>query len=133
MQTDSETEGVGVFIIQPNYETLGHMRLWAWDFVCWAGREMGLVADVYWWCVNAIPTAATQRTRGLPRQSVKWCVWFGPLGLLPRSGSRFVGAFRRHECRSMVGSLPAKLTERASRSQRKARGNGFRAWRCNAA
>ena len=39
---------------------------------------MGLVADAYWWCVNAIPTAATQRTRGLLRQSVKWCVWFGP-------------------------------------------------------
>jgi len=70
-------KGSAVFIIQPNYETLGHMRLWAWDFVSWAGREMGLVADAYWWCINAIPTAATQRTRGLLRQSVKWCVWLG--------------------------------------------------------
>ena len=26
-------KGSAVFVIQPNYETLGHMRLWAWDFV----------------------------------------------------------------------------------------------------
>jgi 16S rRNA G966 N2-methylase RsmD len=70
--------GSAVFILQPNYENLGHMRLWAYDFVSWAGREMGLVADAYWWCMTAPPTAATHRTRGLLRQSVKWCVWLGP-------------------------------------------------------
>ena len=67
MQADTETKGVRRFHYSAEYETLGHMRLWAWDFVSWAGREMGLVADAYWWCINAIPTAATQRTRGLLR------------------------------------------------------------------
>ncbi len=72
-----KAKGSAVFIIQPNFDTLGKMRLWAYDFVAWAGREWNLVQDAYWWCVNAMPTRATYRTVGLMRQSVKWCIWLG--------------------------------------------------------
>lgn len=32
-------KGSMVIILQPNYEAIGKMRLWLWDFVSWAGRE----------------------------------------------------------------------------------------------
>ncbi len=67
-----------VVILQPNYEALGKMRLWLWDFVSWAGREWNLVQDVYWWAIDAMPQAGTDRRHGLMRQSVKMCVWLGP-------------------------------------------------------
>ena len=71
-------KGSAVFIIQPNYEKIGKMRLWLWDFVAWAGREMGLIQDVFWWAIDALPLAGTNRKQGLLRQSVKMCVWLGP-------------------------------------------------------
>ena len=67
-----------VVILQPNYEKLGRMRLWLWEFVAWAGREWNLVQDAYWWAVDAMPLAGTDRRIGLMRQSVKMCVWLGP-------------------------------------------------------
>lgn len=70
-------EGSAVFILQPNYETPGRMRLWLWEFLVWAGREWGLVQDVYWWNLAAMPTQGCQRTIGLMRSSVKMCLWFG--------------------------------------------------------
>ena len=72
--------GSAVFIIQPNYERLGRMRLWPWEFVAWAGREWNLVQDAYWWAIDAMPLAGTDRKVGLLRQSVKLCVWLGPPG-----------------------------------------------------
>ena len=71
-------KGSAVFILQPNFEKFGKMRLWLYDFVAWAGREMGLVQDCYWWSVNCLPTGATSRNVGLLRQSIKWLVWLGP-------------------------------------------------------
>ena len=70
--------GSAVFILQPNYEHVGQMRLWLWEFLVWAAREWNLVQDVYSWTTDALPLAGTSRTQGLMRQSVKMCVWLGP-------------------------------------------------------
>ena len=70
-------KGSAVFIFQPNYEKVGQMRLWLWEFVVWAGREWNLVQDCYWWATDAMPLAGTNRKQGLMRQSVKMCVWLG--------------------------------------------------------
>jgi DNA modification methylase len=69
--------GSAVFLVQPNYDTVGRMRLWAWRFVLWAAEEWNLVQDAYWWCTNAPPTHSASRKVGLMRQAVKWCVWLG--------------------------------------------------------
>ncbi|MDA9856582.1 DNA modification methylase [Rubripirellula sp.] len=69
--------GSCVIILQPNYEKLGNMRLWLFDFVSWAGREWNLVQDCWWWATDAMPLAGTQRQHGLMRQSIKMCVWLG--------------------------------------------------------
>jgi hypothetical protein len=50
--------GSMVLIIQPNYEKLGRMRHWPWDFVARAGREWNLVQDASWWAVDAMPWPA---------------------------------------------------------------------------
>lgn len=70
--------GSMVVILQPNSERVGKMRLWLWDFVAWAGREMGLVQDAYWWAVDMMPLGGIRREQGLMRPSVKACVWLGP-------------------------------------------------------
>jgi len=70
-------KGSAVFILQPNYEHIGQMRLWLFEFVAWAGREWNLVQDAWWWAVDAMPLAGANRQYGLMRQSVKMCVWLG--------------------------------------------------------
>lgn len=70
--------GSMVVILQPNFEKIGKMRLWLWEFVAWAGREWNLVQDVYWWNFGCLPSASSNRNNGLMRQSVKMCVWLGP-------------------------------------------------------
>src|SRR5208283_1786396 len=70
-------KGSAVFVLQPNYEKMGRMRPWLWEFVAWAAREWNVVQDVWWWSVNTLPTRSTYRTVGLLRQSVKMCVWLG--------------------------------------------------------
>ncbi len=70
--------GSMVVILQPNFETVGKMRLWLWEFVAWAGREWNLIQDVWWWSCDALPLAGASRSSGLLRQSVKMCVWLGP-------------------------------------------------------
>ena len=69
--------GSAVFILQPNYEKVGKMRLWLWEFLLWSAKEWNLVQDVHWWAIDAMPTAGTNRRYGLMRQSVKMCVWLG--------------------------------------------------------
>ena len=69
--------GSMVIIIQPNFEKVGKMRLWLWEFVAWAGREWNLVQDVYWWAFDSLPLSGTKRHQGLLRASVKMCVWLG--------------------------------------------------------
>jgi hypothetical protein len=71
-------KGSAVFVLGPNSERVGKMRLWLWDFVAWAGREVGLVQDCYWWAVDVMPLGGIRRTLGLMRPSVKMCVWLGP-------------------------------------------------------
>ncbi len=72
--------GSMVVVLQPNYESVGRMRLWLWEFLLWAAREWNLVQDVYAWATDAMPLAGTGRSQGLTRQSVKTCVWLGPPG-----------------------------------------------------
>src|SRR5690606_25468050 len=62
----------------PNFEKVGKMRLWLWDFMSWAGREWNLIQDAYWWSFDAMPLTGTSHKEGLLRQSVKMCVWLGP-------------------------------------------------------
>jgi predicted methyltransferase len=69
--------GSAVFILQPNSERVGKMRLWLWRYMVWAGEEWGIVQDAYWWNTSAQPTAHTHRTAGLMRGGIKPCVWLG--------------------------------------------------------
>lgn len=69
--------GSMVIILQPNFEKVGTMRLWLWEFVAWAGREWNLIQNAYWWSYDAMPLAGSSRTKGLMRHSVKTCVWLG--------------------------------------------------------
>jgi DNA modification methylase len=71
-------KGSALFILQPNYERLGRMRLWLYEFVLWAAKEWNLIQDAYWHAPDAIPAAGANRQHGLLRTSVKWCVWLGP-------------------------------------------------------
>jgi hypothetical protein len=71
-------KGSAVFILGPNSERVGRMRLWLWDFVAWAGREWNLVQDAWWWAVDQLPLGGIKRGQGLMRPSVKMCVWLGP-------------------------------------------------------
>ncbi len=70
--------GSMVIILQPNFETIGKMRLWPWEFLVWAGREWNVIQDAYWWAFDAMPLYQSSRKVGLMRQSVKLCVWLGP-------------------------------------------------------
>lgn len=69
--------GSAVFILQPNSERIGRMRLWLWEFMAWVGREWGIVQDVWWWNTSAMPVGGANRG-GLARPSLKACVWAGP-------------------------------------------------------
>lgn len=69
--------GSMVIILQPNFETIGKMRLWLWEFVAWAGKEFNLIQDAYWWSFDSMPLNGSPRKYGLMRQSVKMCVWLG--------------------------------------------------------
>jgi hypothetical protein len=68
--------GSAVFILQPNSERVGRMRLWLWEFMVWAGREWGLIQDVYWWNISHMPEALAIQGR-LMRPAVRGCVWLG--------------------------------------------------------
>jgi tRNA G10 N-methylase Trm11 len=72
-----KTCGSMLVIIQPNYDRVGRMRLWPWEFVAWAGRDWNLIQVAYWWAVDAMPLTGTDRRIGLMRQSVKMCIWLG--------------------------------------------------------
>ena len=69
--------GSAVFILGPNSEKVGKMRLWLWEFVLWAAKEWNLVQDCYWWAVDQLPLGGIKRDQGLMRPSVKMCVWLG--------------------------------------------------------
>lgn len=67
--------GSAVFILQPNSEKVGKMRLWLWEFMLWAGKEWGIVQDAYWWNTTTMPQGGV--FMGLLRASIKPCVWLG--------------------------------------------------------
>ena len=70
--------GSMVVILQPNFEKIGTMRVWLWEFMAWAGREWNLIQDAYWWNHGCLPSRSSNRKYGLMRQSMKMCVWIGP-------------------------------------------------------
>lgn len=70
--------GSMVVLLQPNYERVGRMRPWPWEFMGWAAREWNVVQDLYWHVPDAFPSAGTDRKAGLLKASVKWLVWLGP-------------------------------------------------------
>jgi hypothetical protein len=67
-------KGSAVLIFQPNYEKIGKMRLWLWEFLLWSAKEWNLIQDVYWWAIDAMPLVGVNRKYGLLRQSVKMCI-----------------------------------------------------------
>lgn len=69
--------GSAVFILQPNSEKVGRMRLWLWKFMVWAGEEWGIVQDFWNWNTTAVPNKHANRSIGLARPSVKACIWLG--------------------------------------------------------
>jgi 16S rRNA G966 N2-methylase RsmD len=71
--------GSMVVLLQPNYEKIGRMRLWSYEYVLWAAREWNLVQDLYLHVPDALPSAGTSRGEGLLKTSVKWLVWLGPV------------------------------------------------------
>ena len=78
--------GSMVFILQPNFERLGRMRLWPWEFVAWAGREWNLVQDAYWWAFDAMPLVSARRSVGLMRAVGQAVRLAGAARLLPQPG-----------------------------------------------
>lgn len=68
--------GSAVFILQPNMENIGKMRLWLWRFMVWCGEYWNIVQDAYWWNIATMPTSAATQYQ-LMRQSVKYAVWVG--------------------------------------------------------
>ena len=70
--------GSMVVILQPNFEKIGKMRVWLWEFMAWASREWNLIQDAYWWNHGCLPSRSSNRKHGLMRQSMKMCVWLGP-------------------------------------------------------
>jgi hypothetical protein len=75
-----------VFILQPNSEKSGKMRIWLWEFVVWAAKEWNLVQDVYWWAFDMLPLGGIGRHQGLMRPSIKTCVWLGAPGCFRDQG-----------------------------------------------
>lgn len=70
--------GSAVFILQPNSEHVGQMRGWLWEFMAWVCREWNMVQDVWWWKATGLPWVGASKY-GLMRQSLKACVWCGPI------------------------------------------------------
>lgn len=68
--------GSAVFILQPNFDTVGKMRLWLWEFMVWAGKSWGIVQDAYWFNTTPMATVGANQF-GLMKQAVKPCVWLG--------------------------------------------------------
>lgn len=70
--------GSAMFVVQPNGEHVGQMRLWLYEFVLRAGRRWNLVQDVLWFNTTPPPNKWCNSDIGLLRPAVKYCVWLGP-------------------------------------------------------
>lgn len=71
-----KADGSAVFVLQPNMETVGKMRLWLWEFLVWCGKYWNIIQDSYWWNISAIPTVQASQY-GLMRPSIKYMIWIG--------------------------------------------------------
>jgi DNA modification methylase len=69
--------GSAVFILQPNSERVGRMRMWPWEFLLQVGKEWNVVQDVWWFNDCTMPGGGEGNRRGLLRSAVKMCVWAG--------------------------------------------------------
>lgn len=67
--------GSAMFVLQPNFEKLGKMRLWVWRYLLWAAEEWNLIQDAYWWNIAMPPLAGA--SEGYMRGAVKYCIWLG--------------------------------------------------------
>lgn len=70
--------GSAVFILQPNSEKVGTMRLWLWEFLLRTAKDWNFVQEVYWLNTAPMPRTESQKKFGLLKRSVKYCLWFGP-------------------------------------------------------
>lgn len=68
--------GSAVFVLQPNMNTVGTMRLWLWKFLVWCGEFWNVIQDAYWWNIAAMPTVQATHY-DLMRPSIKYMVWIG--------------------------------------------------------
>jgi DNA modification methylase len=109
-------KGSMVVVIQPNYDSVGRMRLWPWEFLLWAAKEWNLVQDAYWHAPDALPSAGTDRKAGLLKTSVKWCVWLGS-----------PSCFRNQDA---VLASPSDQTTTRSRPEQQKAGPSGRTRRC---
>lgn len=69
--------GSAVFILQPNLERIGRMRVWLFRWIADMAEEWNLIQDAYWWNTAALPSGCAP-IGGMLRPSVKPCVWLGP-------------------------------------------------------
>lgn len=117
-----KTTGSAVFILQPNSEKVGRMRVWLWDFLSWTAREWNQVQDVWWWNPATPPTVHCQRQHGLMRPSLKACVLLGE-----------PDCYRRQDAILWTESEANAAVTREDRAlQRKPSGQSMRAGRCAA-
>lgn len=70
-------KGSAVFVLQPNYDKIGRMRLWLWKFLVRTAEKWNLIQNVYWWNYTTPALAGANRRDGLLRNSVKYMLWFG--------------------------------------------------------
>lgn len=69
--------GSAVFILQPNFERLGRMRPWLFEFMARWSWRWNMVQDAWWFNSTTPPLAGAQSVNGLMRGAVKACVWLG--------------------------------------------------------
>lgn len=70
-------QGSALFILQPNSEHVGTMRLWLWEFLIRTAKDWNLIQDLYWWNFTMFPTVHCHRDVGLMKPCVKYLLWFG--------------------------------------------------------
>ncbi len=71
-------DGSAMFLIQPNYKSMGSMSAWVYDFCSHVIKSWNMVQDAYWWNTSSLPVAGANENVGLLNSSMKFCVWAGP-------------------------------------------------------
>jgi site-specific DNA-methyltransferase (cytosine-N4-specific) len=108
--------GSAMILLQPNFEKLGKMRPWLWEFLAEQARQWNVIQDAYYWNITTPPTAGAT-TAGLMRGSIKYCVWLGP-----------PDAYRNQDAvlwEESQGNRTARLSRRANNRQYMPSGHSF--------